>query len=181
MKLHLGCGEKDFGGGWLNVDVRPFGHVDKRCKPWKESFVWEMPGVKDASVEMIYSSHMLQYYDWEEGRQLCSIWREKLIVGGVLRLSVVDFGACCGLYANNSDLSDIIGPLYGRMRIDEQWRYAKCVYDSTSLTATLMDAGFQLDKIRQWTPEEHAERRFRDCSCVEKHGVRISLNLEAER
>ena len=75
---------------------------------------------EDGSVDLIYSSHSLAYFDRIEVKALLQEWRRVLAGGGVLRLAVPDFDKLILAYQKSADLSTILGPLYGRMEIQTQ-------------------------------------------------------------
>jgi predicted SAM-dependent methyltransferase len=53
---------------------------------------------KDASVDFIYSSHILEHYGRTEFMNVLREWHRVLKVGGTLRISVPDFRACAKIY-----------------------------------------------------------------------------------
>ena len=58
MKLHLGCGKRDFGEDWTHIDKADFPHI-------KHHDVTSLP-FEDDSCDIIYASHLLEYFDREE-------------------------------------------------------------------------------------------------------------------
>jgi ubiquinone/menaquinone biosynthesis C-methylase UbiE len=65
---------------------------------------------------LIYASHVIEYFDINEVKEVLREWRRVLKPGGELRVAVPDFEAMNILYHNGKvKLEDIIGPLYGRM------------------------------------------------------------------
>lgn len=180
MKIHIGCGERDFGSYWVHVDARAFSHVDHVLQDFDLGY---LPGVcwDHNEVEMIYASHVLEYFDWEDGQRLCGQWHEKLRPGGVLRLSVPDWRQLILLYQKHECLSDIIGPLFGKMDVNEKPAYHKCVYDEARLRGTFVEAGFAPYNIRPWKWPPDISERYDDYSQAVKFGIPLSLNLEATK
>ena len=87
------------------------------------------------------------------------------------------------LYLNKSvSLDAFLGPLYGKMTMDDSFIYHKTAYDFNSLQTILDQAGFRDVKEYNWRETEHA--RFDDHSQayiphMEKEtGDLISLNME---
>jgi predicted SAM-dependent methyltransferase len=134
-----------------------------------------MPWQPD-SVDFIYASHLLEYFDWEEGEAACRYWRQLLKAGGVLRLSVPSWDSLVKI-ENVHGLKEIIGPLFGRWKTSRGWIYHRCVYDDKTLSEMLSRVGFRHVRCWKWETEEE-RKRHDDYSQAVKHGVPISLNLE---
>ena len=73
---------------------------------------------------------------------------------GVLRLAVPNFPELIKVYEISDDLSKILGPLYGKWKIDKKNIYHKTVYDEKSLTIILEQAGFR--NIRKWIGKQYS-------------------------
>jgi predicted SAM-dependent methyltransferase len=54
-KLHLGCGKRNFGPDWVHIDGSDFPHVVSNNITKLE--------FDDNSVDLIYTSHTLEYFD----------------------------------------------------------------------------------------------------------------------
>lgn len=177
MKIHVGCGMKDFGSDWVHVDGRSLPHVEHVLQDLDLGY---LPHVcRDNEAGMIYASHVLEYFDWLDGEWLCESWYVKLRPGGVLRLSVPDWRRLVEVYQERAWLSEIIGPLFGRMEVNGKMVYHKSVYDTERLMATLVEAGFAAENIRTWEWPPDLRERYDDCSQAVKFGIPLSLNLEA--
>ena len=180
IKLHIGCGSRDFGRDWLHIDGnRTYPHVDLH-----NIHDIELP---DDSVELIYASHLLEYFDRKEVLPLLAEWNRVLKKGGVLRLSVPDIQRLIEIYREN-DLDAILGPLYGKMKIDSndsKYVYHKTIYDEPSLQKVLEVSGFK--DVRRWNWKETEHHYIDDHSQAyfphmdKTYGVLISLNLEATK
>lgn len=182
IKLHLGCGKRDFGADWVHIDGSHFPHV-------KYHNVRDLD-FEDNSVDLIYASHLFEYFDIEEGREVLKEWNRVLKVGGVLRLAVPDFEAMVKLYLDSDiPLKKFIGPLYGKMTAndgDEDFNiYHRMTYDLDTLSDLLSSCGFGSVKRYDWRKTEHAE--FDDHSQAyiphmdKDSGTLISLNIEAQK
>ena len=111
MKLHLGCGER-YLDGYIHIDIADFDHIDYR------SSIDKLDMIKDESCELIYASHVLEYFDVEEAKNVLTEWHRVLKNKGTLRLAVPDIKKLIEVYNNTDDLSKILGPLYGKWKTD---------------------------------------------------------------
>jgi predicted SAM-dependent methyltransferase len=174
MKLHLGCGNRDFGPEWVNIDkdaAHPhvvYNNVTKLLQP-------------DDSCSLVYASHLLEYFDREEAIDVLKEWRRVLEPEGVLRLAVPDFEIMSRLYSKGHSLNTFLGPMYGKMGSFPI--YHKTVYDFMSLKSILYAIGFKNVVRYDWKDTEHAH--FDDHSQAyiphmdKEDGTLISLNVEA--
>ena len=169
MRLCIGSGKRDFGNEWEHIDGENFPHI-------KSHDITKLP-YEDNSVDLIYSSHTLEYFDREEVIEVLKEWIRVLKPEGELFLSVPDFGAMTSFYHYNGiPLHKFLGPLYGKMKMGEKTIYHKTVYDYASLGELLRFIGFR--RIDLW---EHKELDFEthdDCSNAMIRGDLISLNIK---
>ena len=195
VKLHLGCGKRDFGDDWIHIDGGDFPHLHSHD-------VTQLP-FEDNSVDLIYASHLLEYFDREEAVKVLSEWRRVLKYppggpGGVLRLAVPDFETMVILYLWKKEykLESFLGPLYGKMNMetvhmeDNRFKESKTVYHKTpydldSLTELLESVGMENIHKYSWKETEHSE--FDDQSQAflphmdKEKGILISLNVECTK
>lgn len=176
MKLNLGCGWRNFGEDWVHIDGGDYPHLHSKD-------IVNLP-FEDNSVDLIYASHVFEYFDRQEGEELLNKWHAKLKPGGVLRLAVPDFQKMARLYAfENIPLSKFVGPLYGRMPMGDKTIYHKTTYDFIELEKMLKICNFRDVKRYDWRETEHAQ--FDDHSQAyiphmdKENGTLISLNIEA--
>lgn len=178
IKLHLGCGKRDFGEDWIHIDGADFPHVQYHD-------VIDLPFMPD-TVDLIYASHLLEYFDRYEVHGVLYNWYSKLKKGGILRLAVPNFEILVKLYQDKTlELDGILGPLYGRWYMGgDKYVYHKTTYDSWSLRELLLDdIGFK--SIREWDWRKVDHGKFDDHSQAyiphmdKENGTLISLNLEA--
>lgn len=173
-KLHLGCGDRHI-PGFLHVDIRPLPHVDV------VSSLASLPMFADASVDLIYASHVLEHFPRHETHAVLSEWHRVLRPGGIVRLAVPDFGQLVRIYLANGSLAEILGPLVGRQDHPHNFHYN--VFDRSALTEQLEAAGFHDVREWDWRHTEHAG--VDDFSQAylphmqKDTGTLISLNLEA--
>lgn len=175
IKLHLGCGKRNFGPDWIHIDQEKFSHISSYD-------IINLP-VQDNSVDLIYASHVLEYFDKKEAVNVLEKWNNKLVNGGILRLAVPDFEAMAVLYVTQKlPLETFIGPLYGRMESDSKIIYHKNCYDFQSLSKILNDTGFTDIKKYKWQETEHSKIDDHSQAFIphmdKKNGTLISLNVE---
>ena len=183
MKIHLGCGKR-YLPGYVHVDLADYPHIDHRHD------VASLPMFPDETAELIYASHVLEYFDRLEAVEVLAEWRRVLRPGGVLRLAVPDFAALVEVYRLSRELDRVLGPLYGRWPVPgtETVIYHKTVYDRPSLTRLLEDNGFTRVRPWDWRQVFRGELAgYDDYSQAyyphmdKENGLLISLNLEAEK
>lgn len=179
IKLHIGCGKKNFGDDWIHIDGSKYDHI-KYHNITKLYF-------PDDSVDLIYACHVLEYFDREEVIIVLKEWRRVLKIGGVLRLAVPDFEMMSKLYSDNIiTLDNIIGPIFGKWKMtDKETIFHKTVYDFKSLEKILKISEFSNIKLWDWRTTEHSQ--FDDYSQAyiphmdKENGTLISLNVECKK
>ena len=175
MKLHLGCGGRNFGDDWIHIDQSEYPHVVHQD-------VTNLPFDND-SCDLIYASHLLEYFDGEEVLEILAEWNRVLKPGGILRMAVPDFEAISTLYNSRKNLDLFLGPLYGKM--GNPPFYHRMVYDLRSLRRLLERAKFSNIKRYNWRRTEHSH--FDDHSQAyiphmdKENGTLVSLNVECKK
>lgn len=187
MKLHLGCGKR-YLEGFYHVDLADYDHIDL------EHDIAKLPMFEDDSIELIYCSHALEYYDRQQVIEVLKEWYRILKYGGILRLAVPDFEAWHEVYEQTHNLDNLLGALYGRWQIGnkEEIIYHKTTYDLKSLKKLLENCGFK--NVKRWDatkvlPKDYDDfslsyfKHIRDCKTREEYlsGKLTSLNLECEK
>jgi len=178
-KANVGCGSVNFGPAWWHVDKKPYAHLDSNDI--------ELKDVADESLELVYASHVIEYFDSTEVVSLLRTWWKRLRFGGILRLAVPDFAVLAHLYAiKQASLSALLGPLYGKIPdVESGFMYHKMVYDRSALELVLEQSGFKNIRTWDWRVVEHGY--IDDCSQAymphmhKETGRLISLNLEADK
>jgi len=177
IKINMGCGKRNFGPEWVHIDGGNFDHLDYHNLEKLE--------FDDSSVDLIYASHVLEYFDRDEVICVLEEWHRVLKDGGILRLAVPDFEAMVGLYISGHDLKNFLGPIFGKIKMADSHVYHKTVYDYDSLTTLLLDSGFSDIGRYDWRETEHSH--FDDHSQAyiphmdKENGTLISLNIEARK
>jgi predicted SAM-dependent methyltransferase len=178
IKINLGCGWRNFGKDWLHVDNGDYQHLDlkhdiSKKLPFPENF-----------ADVIYSSHVIEYFDRNEIKAILTDWKRVLKPGCTIRLAVPDFEAIANLYTKGSiKIEQILGPIYGEMKMGESVIYHKTAYDFKSIKLLLEECGFINVKRYDWRKTDHAN--FDDHSQAylphmdKENGDLISLNIEA--
>jgi predicted SAM-dependent methyltransferase len=176
IRLHLGCGSRNFGPSWYHIDGGDYEHLVGRD-------IGDLQ-FEEGGVDLIYASHVLEYFDRTEVIPVLREWYRVLKKDGILRLAVPSFEAISRLYvASSFPLDSFLGPLYGRMEMGGKWIYHKTVYDYASLDILLTGAGFRRVGTYDWREVDHA-----DCDDFSQSylphmqkdtGELISLNVEA--
>jgi len=176
MKLHLGCGKRDFGNDWVHIDGGEFNHIQSH----------DIINLDYKNVDVIYASHVLEYFDRDEAKEVLLKWIECLKDGGILRLAVPDFECIAQLYTSKQyPLSSFLGPLYGKMDMGDEKIYHKTVYDYNSLKSLLITCGFKNVRRYNWRETEHSHIDDHSQAYLphmdKEQGRLISLNVEAEK
>jgi len=180
--VHLGCGKRHI-PGFIHVDLDEYSHIDY------QSPINDLPMFDDNSVDLIYSSHALEYFDRIMVKSVLKEWRRVIKTGGVLRLAVPDFDALVKVYNQYGDLNLVLGPLFGRIQIkspeNDLTIYHKTVYNFQSLKKLLEESDF--GNVRRYDWKETVHKDYDDYSQAyiphldKENGLLISLNVEADK
>ena len=176
MKISLGCGNRNFGKEWIHIDGSKYDHISSHD-------IINLP-YEYNSIDLIYASHILEYFDREEVINVLNKWKSYLKIGGVLRLAVPNFKNYSKLYNENKiNLDQLLGPLYGKWKMtDKDIIYHKTTYDFDSLKNLLINTGF--DDIKYWNWREVDHGIYDDYSqsyiphMDKDNGTLMSLNIE---
>jgi ubiquinone/menaquinone biosynthesis C-methylase UbiE len=180
IKAHLGCWHRII-PGFVHVDLCDLPHIDYKSR------IDQLPFFADNSIELIYCSHALEYFDLDETVRALAEWRRVLQPGGILRLAVPDFAALIRIYQNTGELANVIGPLFGKMTIPAfdgpLTLYSKMVWDQKSLARLFFEMGFIQPELWNWRTTEHYEIDDHSQAYfphMEKEtGLLVSLNMQA--
>ena len=178
MKLHLGCGKRNFGEDWVHIDGGNHEHLHSQD-------ITTLP-FKDGTVELVYASHVLEYFDREEAVSVLKEWKRVLVPEGTLRIAVPDFEAMVRLYTETStSLHKFLGPLYGKMDMGDKKIYHKTVYDEYSLKVLLFENGFRNIVLYNWRDTEHSHIDDHSQAYLphmdKESGALMSLNVECRK
>jgi predicted SAM-dependent methyltransferase len=123
---------------------------------------------KEGEVKLIYTSHLIAYFDRAEVIPLLKEWYRVLKPKGVLRLATPDWDVI------RTIKEPMVGPLYGKM--NEPPIYHKTVWTFKQLKAVLESIGFYNVHRYDHTATDHAQ--FDDHSAAYFEDKLISLNIE---
>lgn len=175
IKLHLGCGKRNFGPDWVHIDGGDFSHLHSHD-------ITKLP-FENNSVDLIYSSHVLEYFDREEVTNVLKEWYRVLKIGGMLRVAVPDFKMMTTKYLiDGCELDLFLGPLYGKWSMGDKTIYHKTAYDFLSLKKVLQSNGFRGVQEYDWRNTEHSHIDDHSQSYLphmdKENGTLMSLNIE---
>jgi ubiquinone/menaquinone biosynthesis C-methylase UbiE len=175
IKLHLGCGKRNFGPDWVHIDGGDFSHLHSHD-------ITKLP-FENNSVDLIYSSHVLEYFDREEVTNVLKEWYRVLKIGGMLRVAVPDFKMMTTKYLiDGCELDLFLGPLYGKWSMGDKTIYHKTAYDFLSLKKVLQSNGFRGIQEYDWRNTEHSHIDDHSQSYLphmdKENGTLMSLNIE---
>jgi len=181
--LQIGCGLNPI-PGWLNTDLLPH-------KPGVAYLDATRPlPLPDASFDYIYSEHLIEHLDYEDGRKLIFECARVLKRGGKLRIATPDLQFLIDLYAN-SQLSETqrryiefeyrrYMPRYETRQkavvfnnFMHAWRH-RFVYDEDTLRELLRKAHF--NRIMRYRVGQSDDTTLRS---LEHHGAVISEEFNA--
>lgn len=173
LKLNLGCGDIRI-PGYLGVDIQ-----EKNAADIIDD-VATLSQFGDGTADEIYACHILEHFGRHHYMDVLRTWWRVLRNEGVLRVAVPDFGACF-LHYQERGLDELIGLLYGGQR--DEYDFHQIVFDQTTLTKALNNAGFA--DVQPWNWRNTAHAHIDDYSQAylphldKEHGRLMSLNLKA--
>tara|TARA_Y100000768_G_scaffold61033_1_gene41470 strand:- start:2734 stop:3291 length:558 start_codon:yes stop_codon:yes gene_type:complete len=176
-KLHLGCGER-YLSGYIHVDINKLDNVDIVTS------VDNLAMFEDDSIDEIYSSHVLEYFDKFESLEVLSEWRRVLKKNGILRLAVPNFSSLVEVYNSTNNIDNVIGPIVGRWEINKAEKiYHKQIFDFKSLKNQLEHVGYRDVDYWEWKDfisnypdyDDHSQAYFPHMD--KENGIHVSLNV----
>jgi predicted SAM-dependent methyltransferase len=183
LRLHLGCGPK-YIKGFTNVDILQDSEADLI------SDITKLREFKDNTVELIYASHVLEHISRHDYKTVLKRWFNLLKKGGILRLALPDLFELAKYYAENKNIDEVRGCIYGGQK--DQYDYHYFGHDFNSLKTDLEEIGFitinrfdwrDLDyKIKDWS-RDYLPKHYDNGEMIPDEewykGTLISLNIEA--
>jgi len=180
MKLNLGCGDRIFKkDDWINVDLSDNINVF-RCDVRDLLYCFS-----PESASLIYASHVLEYFDEKEVLDILRTWYAVLEPNGILRVAVPDLDALIQVYQETGSIANIVGPLYGRLQLENgNYIFHKMAYNYQTLAFIMRMAGFRA--IRRWKIDDTEHYMYDDGSQayfphMDKKGLLLSLNVEGTK
>jgi len=177
-KLHLGSGARKL-KGFYSIDINP------EAMPDYIGDISSLPHIASGSVLEIYTSHALEYFDNFEVEMILGEWRRILSPEGNLFIAVPDFDSLVQIYNQTKSLSTIIGPLFGRWRVNDSFIYHRSTWTFESLKEVLLKSGFT--SVKKYSPVDYLEKidpNYDDYSLayfphMNRSGIQVSLCLTA--
>ena len=176
-KLHLGCG-KVIIPGYTNIDIQPSPGVDIKADLRKLPF-------EDGYADLIYSCANIEHFGRKEWVGVLLEWQRVLKPGGILRISTMDFEACCAEYQANKNLPQLLGLLIGGQKDRYDWH--GMIFDFETLRQGLKEAGFENIQRYDWRDSDVGLLGVDDFSQAylphmqKESGRLMMLNVEAIR
>lgn len=168
-KLHLGCGHIIL-PGFTNIDIRDIEGIDKVSPVYPLDY-------KSNTFDLVYGSHLLEHFPRKQTLNILKEWIRVLKPDGILRLSVPDINALIKIYRQTNDISQIIGPLFGKQ--DYKYNYHYTIFDYKILKELMEKAG--LTAVHTWDYRRTIHSDIWDYSQAETKGILISLNIEGRK
>lgn len=169
-KIHLGCGDIIL-NGWINIDARNADHIHIHTDQI------DLKEFADNSVGVIYLSHVLEHFDFNEAHNLIELFFKKLKPGGALIISVPDFNALVKVYSINSNLEIVKRALMGGQ--DYAYNYHKSVYNFELLNNILNKCNFK--QVELYDPVSFFGSDIGDFSTYKIEDIFISLSVVARK
>ena len=174
IKLHLRSGEINL-QGWIDVDAKEGMHIHITEKDFKLDYF------ANNSISEIYLCHVLEHFTSNEIKELMSIFRKKLINGGILRVSVPDFDSIIDIYNSGDKKIEKIHPiLFGGQ--DNIYNHHKSAFNKSKLIKIFDE--FDFENIQEWDTKKIFGSSIGDYSDqfikVKNKKIPISLNICGE-
>ena len=102
-RLHLGCGQTML-PGWLNVDLVGRQPIDLALDLRKR-----LP-FPDGLIDAVFHEHLIEHLTYHDAIQVLSECARVLRPGGILRVTVPDFGRYLNSYVHGTDFIEAVRP-----------------------------------------------------------------------
>ena len=174
LKLHLGCYNKKI-HGFTNIDCRAEVHPDivDDCA--------KLEKVVDGSVDLIYTSHMMEHLKRNESLFAMKRYYEVLKKHGKIYISVPDLEKVFKHYVLHEDLRLLQNFLYGSQVHEADYHWTG--WDFKTLKEDLESVGFKhVKRYDRWATDfaYHDDYSAAYLPHMDfKNGVLMSLNVEA--
>ena len=181
-RINVGCGQSPT-AGWTNYDNSPraaaahipfvaslvdrFGLLTRQHRDFMRvalardiryaDVVRRIPE-PDHSVDVVYTSHMVEHLDIDEAQQFLREARRVLIPGGIIRIAVPDVRYHVDRYIADGDADGLLARLYLTRSRPRTWREKAAyllvgdrqhqwMYDGASLSRLLALVGFDAPQV----------------------------------
>lgn len=171
LKLHIGAGTINL-EGWVNIDARAANHIHLNTNSVM------LDEFSNHSIAEIYMCHVLEHFTLTEIESILNRYRQKLKIGGILRVSVPDFDLLVKIYEQtNKNLKLITPSILGGQ--EYEYNFHKIIFNHELLVSILSKAGFK--DIKEWKTAEVFGMNINDWSSREIRNnfdhYKVSLNL----
>lgn len=184
-KINFGCYKDCFYFGWINIDILDMkSYADQFGFNFIQHDVTKPLPVKDGSIDLAFSSHLLEHLTRDEGYNFLKECHRIMKPGGIIRLSVPDTKKITSDYIEGrikehrfintgvADASDDVEAYYNLLLAGH-----KTLYDSDSLQLLLSKMGFK--NIEKSTPFTSGSKTI-STQTITPHPT-LSLVMEAEK
>jgi predicted SAM-dependent methyltransferase len=158
LKLHLGCGEKNF-DGYINIDWRKTGATDLVCDIKKLPYL-------DKSAEVIESYHVIEHLSIRDFTKALKEWNRILAPGGKLVIECPDFDKALQEYFEGND--ERLFSVFGLQRFPGNthlWGY-----NAERLKTILHTTGFT--KVLNLPPQDY-HKEDEPCLRIEAYKLKL--------
>lgn len=182
-KVAVGCGARFYGPDWLHVD----GEALKEGYDHVESDEVHLRYHPSNSLDLIYASHLINYFTRDEFSRMLEFWFDRLKSGGTLRIATPDMCVMMCLYQMyRVQLKDIIGPIHGVMSLNMGQISHLTSWDEVELTELLSRKGFVGIERYDWRLTEHSHvddhsQAYLSPKGDKENGTLISLNIQCKK
>jgi len=167
-RVHIGCGPINL-EGWINIDAREAPHIHIATDKIN------LQEFSDASIGVIYISHVLEHFSFAEVEALLNVFHKKLKPDGVLYVAIPDFSKLVDIYNKFENLEELKRTLMGGQ--EYAYNFHKSIYDMEILSRELLKAGFRSINVYDTINEFGMD--IGDYSTYKIKDHPISLNVKA--
>lgn len=157
-RLHVGCGRNHF-SGWINADITPSADLIV--------FLQRRLPFPDASLNRIYSEHVLEHVSYENGVFFLRQAYRVLNKGGIIRIAMPDLDDLIDGYQQNWRRFDWVNwPDFSFLHTRAQminvafrWWGHQHLYNREELIRALTEAGFSRFQFVDWGKSTYEDLR----------------------
>lgn len=176
VKVNMMCGKRRW-DGWAGVDGdQNYTHTKSRDVYLRNQF--------DNSIDLLYCSHGIAYFDQVEIIDIIKAWFSKIRPGGTIQIATSNWDVLKNM------AGPVLGPIFGRIEYYDGNRfiqvYQKCIYNFATLKTLLESVGFTDIKLYDHRTTCHPNTGNRkdfydDHSASYIGSTLISLNVQATK
>lgn len=173
VRINVGSGDHPL-PGFVNVDALP----DARGVDVVADISQRLP-FDDGAADVLYASHILEHFAYDDVPRLLADWRRVLRAGGVLLVAVPDLDVIARMLVERRGWftpphNPWLGAIYGGQK--DQWDFHKTGFTDVWLGHLLIQAGFgTVRRVKRF--DEIGELDL--SMSPQPFGVNVSLNMRA--